>query len=198
MRTALFVVASVFMIGACSGGAPPPRPSASTPSAHSPSTSAPRTGPLLTGAGVLPGETPPVEPEIARTQTDAGALAFAMYYEHALDWSLATSDSILLKQITSPGCAACDRYINNLNDLQRRNGHVVGGRISVGKVSIAEGHSLVKADVVIKVECSQTPTAVVVPSKVPSAQSTTSQRTTSFIYMSWRGSRWTVVGDFGP
>lgn len=199
MRTVLSVVVAAVFLGGCSGGrgAAPPRrsPSSAGPSA---STSTPRTGPLTTGAGVLPGEKPPVEPAIARTRTNAGALAFAMYYEHALDWSLATTDPYLLRQISAPTCDACSRYIRSLDDLRRSNGHVVGGRIEVGRVSIVEGHTLVRAHAVVKVECVQRATSIALPSTTPSVVSKASQSTISFVYLVWLGSRWGVAGDFGP
>src|SRR5690348_14210274 len=109
MRTTIAAVLSALLLAAgCSGGgasAPPtavptapPKSGAATGGRSSPSPSPVRTGPLMTGPGVLPGEKPPVEHDLARLHSQAGGYAFATYFVRALSWSIATNDAYLIRQ----------------------------------------------------------------------------------------------------
>lgn len=206
MRTVSMIAAAAIVVAGCSARPPsrsrphttPTSAAVSHATSPAPSTSAPRTGPLTTGAGVRPGEKPPVENAAAHTHSELGAMAFARYYEQALDWSLATSDPYLLKQISAPTCASCNRYIANLENLRRGNGHVIGGRITIGTIGIAEGKHLVKADLVVKVQLEQSPMSVVRPSAAPSVVTSRAEHPSSYIHLLWANGQWTVTGDFGP
>ncbi len=62
------------------------------PVSASPTLTPSRTGPMTTGPNVDPGEIPPaIDPIAKRAHASAGALAFAVFYIRALDWSQATS-----------------------------------------------------------------------------------------------------------
>ena len=67
------------------------------------------------------GETPPVLDKFAKQHNSAGALAFATYFIKALDWSLATTDPYLIKQISAPSCQACKAYISNIGALAKES-----------------------------------------------------------------------------
>src|SRR5882757_6312243 len=126
------VLASVGMAAACTGSGggsdtftPPPPTSIVT----SPSPTPSRTGPLTTGPGVSPSEQPPQLGPFEKQHTSAGAISFAGFYIKALDWSYATSDPYLLKQISAPSCEYCQKAITGLEKVQAGGGHITGSRI---------------------------------------------------------------------
>jgi hypothetical protein len=131
-----------------------PVSSVSTPSAR-PTATPTRTGPLTTGEGVKPGEIPPAFPEQANNADSSGPISFGAYFVAALDWSLATTDPYLLRQISASTCEPCSTYVDGLSELAANGGYVIGGRATFLSSSISTG-SLVTADAVVDVKFSQT------------------------------------------
>ncbi len=76
----------------------------------------------MTGAGVSPGEKPPVRSDQSKAHTADGALEFGAYFYRALEWSIATTNSYLLKQISAATCEGCNDYIKTIDDLAARHG----------------------------------------------------------------------------
>jgi hypothetical protein len=194
MRTALSVIAATAMLAGCSGGGAAQHRSATPSVRTTPTTSPPRTGPLTTGAGVLPGEKPPVEPAIAKTHTDNGAFAFAAYFIRALSWSIQTTDPYLLTQLSATSCEACLRYRDSLNAASAR-GNRLAGYLEVQRIELARGTYRTKADhafrLVLK-EVAQT----VAASGVRSTR--TSRVYDSILFLTWSVGGWKVVGQGAP
>ena len=192
----------VVLAVACGGGghsaaSSDPRPPSTRPSTAVSTTPA-RTGPLSTGPGVQPGETPPVLNEDAKQHTPAGALAFANYYFKSLDWSTATTDPYLLQQISSPLCQACARAINGLIALRDEGGHVRGGRISLVSTKLVTGTFKVKSDLVVEVAVNENAVVLIRPSAAPTTSAPAVTRDNSLVFVSWLSGRWHVIEVGAP
>ncbi len=176
-------------------GAHDPRSSAPSstvrPSTSDTATPTP-TGPKTTGAGVRPGERPPVLDAIAKEHNALGAHEFAVYYIRSLDWSTATGDPYLLKPISAPGCTSCDLDIDNLTKLEADGGYLKSGRLKIDSVETLDGVGDVKADFVIKFDLTQEPVVVVRPTAT-TTQVPKSKEFISYLYVSWLHGRWLVV-----
>jgi hypothetical protein len=153
------------------------------------------TGPKTTGAGVRPGEKPPVLDAIAKEHSRTGALEFAVYYVKALDWSLATTDPYLLKQISAPSCKTCEGYIKAVGDLAAQGGNVRGGRIEFRSSQMFVGSGDVKADYIVQVSYVQAPLVRVFPTAAPSKDSTKPVTYRSHVFVSWLGTGWRIVEE---
>lgn len=101
------------------------------------STPTPSPSIATTGPNVRPGEKPPVLPALAKTNTRAGAITFAVYWVQALDWGCATTDSTLARSLYSPVCTDCARFMKNFDDTRRAGEHFVGGRLRLISSTIA-------------------------------------------------------------
>jgi Family of unknown function (DUF6318) len=183
----IFVCAAVVLCAvaaACDNGTKPPAAASAPPTttgsppgqsatpsqpgqSATPSATPSRTGPLLTGAGVSPGEVPPTLPAAAQQDSQVGALNFGGYFVRALDWSLATTDPYLIKQFSAPSCETCASYIDGLSKLAASGGHLTGGRATLRSVGIVQG-KLVKADYVVQVSYDQQPEVIYEAGAVPS------------------------------
>ncbi len=188
------------VLTACGGGGERPDPLPSlTPTASaivataSPTPTPTRTGPLLTGPGVSPGETPPTLPAVDLQKSNAGALGFAVYFFRALNWSFATTDPYLIQEWSSSTCARCSSYIDNLSDLGKAGGHIEGGRLTISSANIVTG-TLVEADYVVRVTLSQSALVVISPPAPPSSASTQHLNAMNDIYLSWASGTWSVLG----
>jgi hypothetical protein len=175
-------------------------PKSSAPSSTvQPSTSATATpsptGPKTTGPGVRPGEKPPVLDAIAKEHSSTGALEFAVYYIKALDWSLATTDPYLLKQISAATCKTCEGYVKALSELAAQGGTVQGGRIRFRSSRLFDGAGDVTADYIVEVTYTQAPLTRVFPTASPSNDSTTPTTYHSHVFVSWGGTSWRIVEE---
>jgi hypothetical protein len=154
------------------------------------------TGPKTTGAGVRPGEKPPVLDPIAKEHSRIGAHEFAVYYIRALDWSKATTDPYLLRQISAPSCAACRTDIDNLSKLEADGGHIKSGRLAINSTETVTGTGAVKADYTVKFDLKQEPVVVVSPTAT-TTQVRTETNFVSYVYVSWDQGRWLVIERTG-
>lgn len=175
-----------------------PSSSPSSSSAPAPTASPARTGPLTTGPGVRPGEKPPVESAIAKQHTAAGALLFARYFIEALDWSIATNDTYLIEQVSSPRCTACDNYISGFEQLRSKNEFERGGRISVGASRIVQGVFRTKADYVIEFGLRDSGAVVMGTASPTPFATTTASVYRSLVFVSWTGRGWQVLEQGAP
>lgn len=190
------IVGVLFFAGCGSSGdkpSPSPTPTATSNSATPSAAPSPsRTGPLTSGPNVKPGETPPVLDKFAKQHSSAGALAFATYFIKALDWSLATTDPYLLKQISAPSCQACQRYMEQIESNRKTQTSFLGGRITINSVQLDFGSSSVKADYIVKFSLDQRAEVVHRPGLTASTVPA-SRNLTSYVFVSWIGGDWHVV-----
>jgi hypothetical protein len=202
VRTRFAVIVAVLAVlgSGCGGGGhahtssdPAPTPSGSTPATTSPTP----TGPLTTGPGVLPGEKPPVLSPEAKQHTPAGALAFAAYYFKAYDWGVATTDPYLIERIGASSCTACRTYIDQLNSLRAKGGHVERGRTTVLSSKLVTGTFKTKSDYVVEFKIKEDAVVLVVPSAPPSTSAPASSYT-SLVFVSWRRTGWQIVEEGAP
>jgi len=134
----LLAALAVIVTGCTSGGGgadptfTPPTSTYKPPtSTHSTSPAPTTTPPISTGPNVRPGEKPPTLPAVGKTNTAAGALAFADYWMRTLDWGYATTDSSLAKAAFLPTCSNCMILVKQFDDAQAKDRHFRGGRSSV-------------------------------------------------------------------
>jgi hypothetical protein len=202
VRTRFVAIVTVLaVLGAgCGGGGhahkssdPAPTSSGSTSVSPSPTPS----GPLTTGPGVLPGEKPPVLSADAKQHTPAGALAFAAYFVKALDWSIATNDAYLLKQVAGPGCTACARDINAVAALHRR-GAKESGRTTLLSSKLVTGTFKVKSDFVVEIVTHDDPIVITRPGAAPSTAAPEDNHDVSLVFISWVGNSWRIVEEGAP
>src|SRR5207244_3432701 len=131
-----------------------------------------QTGPLTTGPNVRPGEKPPVLKAIAKQHTSIGAMAFAQYYIQAKDWSIATMDTYLLKQIALPSCTTCKEWNQVIDGYAAAHAYAKGGRLTIGEVRlVTASHTDVNSDYIIDVKFTQDPDVIISPSAAPSTES---------------------------
>ena len=198
-----FCVAALAGCGGSGSSAPSRSPSptgvptavSSSSSVPVSSASEPQTGPLLTGAGVSPGEKPPVRTDQSKEHTADGALEFGAYFYRAVDWGIATTNSYLVKQISAPTCDGCNGYIKTIDDLAARHGYSTGGRLTLTSIGFGRTDSPIKADYTIRAEVSQT-TQVVVKSAgaAPSTYPKDPTPRTLILLVSWGPTGWQAVG----
>jgi hypothetical protein len=201
---AILTVGAV-LVAACDGGGSghPSRSSGAVPStgsstAPSLSPSPSRTGPLTTGPGVQPGEKPPVLDAEAKQHTATGALTLAEYFVQALDWSAATTDPYLLKQISASTCEACQLDITQLEALAADGAHVRGGRTRIVSDRLVTGDFTIKSDYVVEIVTHDDAIVIVRPTASPSTSVPGVERDKSLVFVSWLGGRWQIVGEGAP
>jgi hypothetical protein len=188
------------LVAGCSGGGGDPSPSPTPPVASTPGTSAvpsspsaSRTGPLTTGPNVRPGEKPPVIPAQARERTENGALQLAGFYYKALDWTIATNDDYLIRQIATTSCRACRLVHNALLRLKAAHEVQHGGRIQVKAVRLETSRFALKYDYAFEITYSQDAVVVESPDGVSRTTSPGVTRSSSLVFVAWSGGRWRVV-----
>jgi hypothetical protein len=204
MRTRLAVIVAVLaVLGAgCGGGGPAHKSSDSAPtptsSSSTPVTASPTpTGPLTTGPGVLPGEKPPVLSAEAKQHTPTGALAFAVYYFKALDWSFASNDAYLLRKIGTATCSACNRYITALDGLAASE-RLTGSRITIVSGRLVAGSFKVKSDEVAEFVLNDQAAVLTKPSAPPSTVAPAATHDHSLVFVSWIDGGWKVIDEGSP
>jgi hypothetical protein len=201
-RSTALALAVSFLTACTSHGQPAPPPSTRVPtttiaSQTSPTPSPSRTGPLLTGPGVRPGETPPQLGPLQSRHDSSGALAFAAFYYRAYDWSVATNDSYLLRQVSLPSCTACERAIRLFDELAQKRQVLRGGRIVLRSAQLITGRFTVRSDLVVEVKSHQDAltleSSATAPTPVAEAEDDD-----SFVFVSWVGAGWKIVEIGAP
>jgi hypothetical protein len=101
----------------------------STPSGGVPTVPAdvPTTGPNLR----YKGERPPVMPVLATRHTQAGAVAFAKFFELTIDWGYATTSTAYMKHYYEPSCVTCKSIQIGLDKAASQKHHFIGGRMTI-------------------------------------------------------------------
>lgn len=141
-RSAALVAAILMSATACSGGGAEPAASA-TSGTQSPSTApTPSATPTPTpsykpadASGRAQNVPVPVLPEVAKTETKEGALAFASYWFSLLSYGYETGDLASFDAVTSPGCEPCDKAKSVITSWYSEGRWLVGGKITTPSVS---------------------------------------------------------------
>jgi hypothetical protein len=111
MRALALTLAAVAALSAC-GGSSSGRPQTLPPVSASP---APVTSPTPAAAAV---------PAAAQAATSAGAEAFARFVYTQIKLAFETKNPDLVRAISAPGCASCDRFVNSITKLRDNNERV--------------------------------------------------------------------------
>jgi hypothetical protein len=77
----------------------------------------------------------PVLPEIAKSETKEGAIAFAAYWFTLLSYGYETGDLVPLDAVTSPGCEPCEKAKSVITSWHSEGRWLVGGKITTPSVS---------------------------------------------------------------
>jgi hypothetical protein len=157
-----------------------------------------RTGPLTTGPGVKPGQTPPTRPPGSMADDSGGALEFAIFAIKSLDWAIATTDSTPLRGVSSPNCKACLSYMQTLDHLSSTGGYISGGRLLIESAKVVHGTSNIKSDEIVEFEVLQQPDSIVEPTGTPTVESTAATDYVTHAYVDWTGAGWMLVEIAGP
>jgi hypothetical protein len=189
-------------VGCTSGGSGPAssstRPTTSAAASPSASATPTRSGPLTTGPGVKPGETPPTRPPGSTAHDSGAALEFAIFAIKSLDWAIATTDSTPIRAVSTSACKTCATYIQTLDHLAATGGQIEGGRLTVHSAKVVEGASNIKSDQIVEFQVVQQPATIVDPPGTPTVESTLASTYTTRAYLDWTGSGWTLVEIAGP
>jgi hypothetical protein len=137
MHIVATVAASVLLLTGCnSGGTPGGTDTASTSAASTASPSATPT-PTATPAyvpasasGRAQNVPVPVLPEVAKTETKEGAVAFARYWFQVLSYSYETGELSLLESLTPQTCGPCQKSAEAISAWHSEGRWLVGGQIS--------------------------------------------------------------------
>jgi hypothetical protein len=108
MRALALTLAALTALSGC-GGSSAEKPRALPAISGSPSASAAPTQ----AASDVPAE--------AKAATSAGAEAFARFFYAEIRHAFETKNPELVRALSAPGCAACDRYVNSLTRLRDNN-----------------------------------------------------------------------------
>jgi hypothetical protein len=72
----------------------------------------------------------PVLPEVAKTETKEGAIAFGRYWYQVLSYSYETGDLALLDSLTPQTCAPCQKSAEAIRAWHSEGRWLIGGQIS--------------------------------------------------------------------
>ncbi|WP_425256428.1 DUF6318 family protein [Pseudarthrobacter sp. J47] len=76
----------------------------------------------------------PVLPEVAKTETKEGLLAFAEYWYATLSYAYETGDMAPLKSVSAPGCANCEAAEKIISNWFSNGRWMSGGKIATPAV----------------------------------------------------------------
>jgi hypothetical protein len=76
----------------------------------------------------------PVLPEVAKTETKEGAMAFGRYWYQVLSYSYETGDLALLDSLTPQTCAPCQKSAEAIRAWHSEGRWLIGGQISTPAV----------------------------------------------------------------
>ncbi|QOD04240.1 DUF6318 family protein [Pseudarthrobacter sp. BIM B-2242] len=72
----------------------------------------------------------PVLPEVAKTETKEGAIAFARYWYQVLSYSYESGELSLLEGMAPPTCGACQKSAEGIRAWHSEGRWLIGGQIS--------------------------------------------------------------------
>jgi hypothetical protein len=133
---------------------------------------------------------PPVEPELAREHTQAGAWAFSAHFIHVLNWSIANGTTDVLAGLVSPSCQACARFIANIR--KEKLAGLSRGGLAVDKTWLPVGQHLnYRSDFAFYYELTET--ASVRPGETPKRLVSD-----SIVFVSWADDHWKITEQAVP
>jgi hypothetical protein len=134
-------------------------------------------------------------PAGAKQHDASGALLFAGYYFQAWDWSMATNDPYLLRQVSAPSCKYCQETIGAITSITAAGGRLLGGRISTEGLSLSSG-TATPAEHVVIVTSSQDAGVIQEPGHADQSVAPQQSSYQFAAYMNWSATGWRVVGIF--
>lgn len=135
------VAASALLLTGCNLGGDPGRTDTASPSASQ--TDSPSATPTPTVAAVYrPADATgraqnvpvPVLPEVAKTETKEGAVAFARYWFEVLSYSYEAGELSLLESLTPESCGPCIKSAEAIRAWHSEGRWLVGGQITTPAV----------------------------------------------------------------
>jgi hypothetical protein len=98
--------------------------------------------------------------------------------------------------VSSPSCARCKTVIDGLAKLQAEGGHIQGDRIEIDSDDLCDcTDAKIRADYIVKMVSTQDAGAIV-HAGGEVANKHGRERATTYVYTSWVGKGWIVVGEF--
>ncbi len=130
------VAAAALTLSGCNAG-DPGGTGTQSPSATPTSTATPTPTPTATPAyvpasasGRAQNVPVPVLPEVAKTETKEGAIAFARYWFQVLSYSYETGELSLFRNLTPQTCGPCQKSAEVIGNWHSEGRWLVGGQIS--------------------------------------------------------------------
>jgi Family of unknown function (DUF6318) len=157
------------------------------------STAPASTPPITTGPNVRPGEKPPTVPAVAKTNTKAGALTFAVYWMQTIDWGYATVDSSLARTAFSPVCSDCTRFMKIFDGARAKGVHFRGGRSAILRTDLQSNDHHNGATAVIDVMTSIGALQAIDRNGKIVETDPAESNVTYRVWLRWTGTRWTIV-----
>ncbi len=139
MHLVAAAAASALLLTGCNSGGDPGGTSSASPT----STASPSATPTLTATpayvpasatGRAQNVPVPVLPEVAKTETKEGAIAFARYWFEVLSYSYETGELSLHESLTPQTCAPCQKSAEAIRAWHSEGRWLVGGQISTPAV----------------------------------------------------------------
>lgn len=193
------VAALVMSVSACSGGGAQPAasPTAGTqsPSAVSSPSATPTEAPSYKPAdasGRAQNVPIPVLPEIAKSETKEGAIAFAAYWFTLLSYGYETGDLAPLDAVTSPGCEPCEKAKSVITSWHAEGRWLVGGKITTPSVS-SEFVRDADASYQVVVQTHQTPLTYMRPDASVARSDPQPDDKGNLLFIRYSGGIWTLV-----
>lgn len=124
MRFGGIVLATAFVLGACTSKPAPLEPSGPPPS-----------------ASASPTITVPTPVAQVSEDTPEGAAAFVKHYVDVFNYAAATGDVEELSRLSSPDCGGCQSYITLYRDTYKAGGYFKGGDWKIGDFQVKPGEA---------------------------------------------------------
>ncbi|WP_426939527.1 DUF6318 family protein [Pseudarthrobacter sp. S3] len=135
------VAVSALLLTGCNPGGDPGGTSSEAPTASSTASPSPSPTPTATpvyvpasASGRAQNVPVPVLPEVAKTETKEGAIAFARYWFEVLSYSYETGELSLHESLTPQTCAPCQKSSEAIRAWHSEGRWMVGGQISTPAV----------------------------------------------------------------
>lgn len=166
-----------------------PSSSSSSSSGSESSSSSSSSGSGSSTSASAKGDAPEL-PAAAKEHTDDGAVAYAQNYWEALGRSQASTDTKELRGLVSDDCVPCQTLIENFDAMHAENTVASINPVSVTEAklsSTADG----KSDEAVRLQIDNAEHKRLKDGKSIGVVKASQYR--AIVYLSWEGSRWTVV-----
>jgi hypothetical protein len=133
-----------------------------------------------------------VLPEVAKTETKEGAIAFASYWFSLLSYGYQTGDLGPLEAVTTSGCEACEKAKNVITSWHSEGRWIVGGTITTPSVStqfVREGDGTYQ----IVVQTHQTPLTYMRADATIARSDPQPDDKGNLLFLRYIGNAWTLV-----